>query len=469
MLRGVPRLLAIVAPALAGALLAAPSAGADTLWLCKPGMAANPCEPGMSTTIREPSGASRIEDPLIPRARPVDCFYVYPTVSNQLRPNATRTREPEVVSIARYQAARFSLRCRVFAPVYRQGTLLGLATGGLQDTATIRRTAFADVRDAWRDYLADHNDGRGVVLIGHSQGTGMLRQLIRTEIDPDATARRRMISALLLGGDVVVRRGRTAGGDFANVPVCTRPAQLSCVVAYSTFAEDPPDNARFGRLDGGVGDPFGFPTGPQYEVACTDPSRLAGITGPLELLVPSEPYAPGPIAAGIVVTSGGVPPSASTPWVVPRDRATGGCATVNGSNVLRFEPTPGSRRPLFFPDPTWGTHLIDVNLTLDRLLEIVRLQSARYLEPRLRLTRRCAPGGRLRVGVSGDTDLVRGVSFKLDRRRVAHDAAEPFSRTLSRRTLRRGRGARRLRAVANLAAGAPARLVLARPLPRCGR
>ena len=117
--------------------------------------------------------------------RPVDCFYVYPTVSNQLTPTATKAKDPEIISIAKYQAARFSTRCRIFAPVYRQATfpgILALPLGSME-------TGYADVLQAWRSYLARDNHGRGVVLIGHSQGTIMLRQLIRKEIDPKPALR----------------------------------------------------------------------------------------------------------------------------------------------------------------------------------------------------------------------------------------------------------------------------------------
>ena len=57
------------------------------------------------------------------RAQGVDCFYVYPTVSNQQSRLATKRVDPEIRSIALYQAARFSQVCRVFAPMYPQLTL----------------------------------------------------------------------------------------------------------------------------------------------------------------------------------------------------------------------------------------------------------------------------------------------------------------------------------------------------------
>ena len=214
-----------------------------------------------------------------------------------------------------------------------------------------------------------------------------------------------------------------------------------------------------------------MPEGPEYEVACTDPVALAGRRGQVRVLVPSEPYAPGPIAAGLVITSRGAPPSAETTWVVPRDRYVGGCRTINGAHVYRYDPVGDSKRPGFFPDRTWGTHLLDGNLGLEDLVEIVRRQTETYLEgpPRLRLTRRCIGAGRLRVAVTGDVAAVRDVSFKIGKRLVARDTAGPgFTRTLGRRVVRRARRGRPLRAVVYLRRGEAGRRVLARSLPRCG-
>ena len=63
------------------------------------------------------------------RGRGVDCFYVYPTVSGQQTRLATRRVDPELRSIALYQAARLSQVCRVYAPVYRQATVPALQAG----------------------------------------------------------------------------------------------------------------------------------------------------------------------------------------------------------------------------------------------------------------------------------------------------------------------------------------------------
>lgn len=401
-------------------LLASIHAGearADVEWLCKPGLTDDPCEIPLDTTLQSPSGGGEVVTPdRVPAdKRPVDCFYVYPTVSNQPGLNATKARDPEIISIAKFQASRFSQECRVFAPLYRQIPLSGLAAFAMSGPGSPGETAFSDILEAWRSYLENDNDGRGVVLIGHSQGSIMLRHLIGTEIEAHPAQEKLLAGALLMGGNVTVKAGQTTGGDFSETPVCTKRGEYGCVVAYSTYSTDPGPTTFFGNTNSDTtARTFSSPSGAGYEIACTDPAKLSGEDGPIGVTIPSEPFAPGPINAGIVVTSGGPPPTADTTWVVSPDRFTGSCETINGANVFRYDPTEGSRRPSEFP-PTWGTHLLDMNLGYDRLVDIAQRQADGWLgaglvvgKPKLNKRRGTAkvpvkvPGaGEVRIGGSG--------------------------------------------------------------------
>src|SRR5215213_4787983 len=187
---------ALCAVAAAAALPA--GASAKVVWLCKPGMAGDPCRPSLKTTrFSAWGGESTVVTPRREKRPAVDCFYVYPTVSDQQTTLAARTREAAVRDIAFFQAARFSQVCRVFAPIYRQLTVPGLQ----REDATPEqlRTAQGDVVEACRTYLRRYNHGRGVVLIGHSQGGFQLQALIRNEVERERSVRRRLVSALLLG------------------------------------------------------------------------------------------------------------------------------------------------------------------------------------------------------------------------------------------------------------------------------
>ena len=370
------RLLLLSLLAVLGALALAPAASAKTVWLCKPGQADNPCEPSLSTTVFDRYGGTGTVTRPKWAARKVDCFYVYPTVSDQAGPNATPTAEPSVRSIALYQAARFSQVCRVFAPVYRQMTVPALTGGGV--AGSVVRTAYRDVAAAWKVYLQKYNHGRGVVLLGHSQGAWHLQKLIRERVDGKPVSRR-LVSALLLGGNVTVRKGRSAGGVFEHVRACRSRTQLGCVVAFSTYNATPPEATAFGRDGGGLSRALGLPTGSRYEALCTNPGDLArNRRVGLRTIAPAAPFAPGTlIAAGISILGFPIPP-ASTTFIEGRGLFAGRCSSAAGANVLRVQSEKGTPVLKPSPDANWGLHLIDVNVGQGDLVALVRAQAARY-------------------------------------------------------------------------------------------
>jgi hypothetical protein len=344
---------------------AAPAfAAPETVWLCKPGLRDNPCEPSLATTVFSPAGERlRVERIRRPPNPQVDCFYVYPTVSDEPGLQAPLRIDPEQRSIALYQAARFSRHCRVYAPIYRQLTLAGIASPLV--TPEMRATAYADVRAAWRTYLRKHNKGRGVVLVSHSQGTFVLRQLVAQEIDPNPSMRRKLVSALLLGGNITARRGGDTGGDFKRVKACRSNRQLACVVAFSTFGGAVPADSVFGRAGG------------ELEVLCTNPAALSGGSGRLDPVYPTEPFAPGTIASLIPLLGSPVLP-ASTAWVETLGAYRARCSSADGANVLQITPLGGA--PALRPVPeNFGLHLADGNIALGNLEELVRTQARRWV------------------------------------------------------------------------------------------
>jgi DUF3089 family protein len=342
----------LVTAATAGPAAAAPR----TVWLCKPGLRHNPCTPGLRTTRFSPTGKRLgVTRPRRARHPKADCFYVYPTVSNQQTTFANRDVDPEERSIALYQAARYSQYCRVFAPMYRQRTLGALFSGGLQGLAS--NPSYIDVLRAWRTYLRRYNHGRGVILIGHSQGTFVLRKLIAREIDRRRSARRRLVSALLLGGYAGVR-------EFKHIRACRSRRQLHCVVAFSTYGEKPPAGALFGQtLAGRV-------------ALCTNPTSLGGGSGVTDTIFPSKPFAPGGIAVGISLLHVTLP-TASTPWI---EVVRGYRARCTSGKVRVLQITPRAGAPRFSASPTaaWGLHLVDGSIALGNLLRVVRSQIAIY-------------------------------------------------------------------------------------------
>jgi hypothetical protein len=367
-----------VATALGPIGTAAPAAAqqsSSTVWLCRPGLANNPCESDLTATEVQSDGTQQVVRAKRAKRPPVDCFYVYPSVSAQPTLNANLNVDPELRAVAEFQASRFSQACRVFAPVYPQLTVVATTAAGAQ-AAEARAVAYEGVRSAWRDYLAHDNKGRGVVFIGHSQGAGMLTQLLSSEIDPNPKLRRRLVSAMLLGGNVTVAAGRDADGDFQNIRACRRRDQTGCVVAYSTFDQPPPPNSLFGRVGGGGSARTGEGTG--LEVLCVNPAAPGGGSGALDTYRRTT-VLPGPIGA-----IAGQPPSAPTPWVRYPRLYTAKCESANGATWLQVTdnggPTDQRLRFQRVLGPTWGLHLADVNVALGNLVDLVRRQAAAHVD-----------------------------------------------------------------------------------------
>ncbi len=354
---------------------ASPAAPSDTVWLCRPGLADNPCESDLTTTVISADGSTTVEEAAPAEDPPIDCFYVYPTVSGQQTWNANLDIDPEQRAVAVQQASRFSQVCKVYAPIYRQLTLKAiLERDGVTEAS--RELAYGDVLSAWQDYLAHYNDGRGVVFIGHSQGTGMLTQLIASEIDPNPELLDLLVSALLIGGNVTVAVGEDVGGDFQNVPACRSTNQTGCVVAYSSFLEPPPEDSFFGRV--GVGPRSGQPGEENLEVLCVNPASPSGGTGPATL------YASATRLSGVFGALVGALPDGSTAWVAYPGLYTAHCESAGDVNWLQIDTTnvAGDERPVVSQvlGPTWGLHLVDVNIALGNLVDLVREQSAAYSE-----------------------------------------------------------------------------------------
>jgi hypothetical protein len=343
-----------------------PNAPTNTVWLCKPGTKPDPCASGLDTTEVAADGSKTVHHVSAASDPPLDCFYVYPTVSTQPTLSANLHIDPEETGVAIAQTAQFSQVCRVYAPMYRQLTLKAINPssrgGGFAQAAA---TAYGDVRNAWLDYLAHDNDGRGVVLIGHSQGAFVLSQLVKGEIDNDAAQRRLLVSAILLGGNVLVPTGKTVGGSFQHVPACTTSSQVGCVVAYSTFLDPPPANSLFGRS-----------RLPGQQVLCTNPAALGGDSS--AVLHPLFPTKAGGAVGSLIRSL----PNEATPWVTYPDLYKGQCMDTGGASWLQITPTPapGDTRPIVTQQlgPTWGLHLVDVNIAFADLVDLVAHEAKAY-------------------------------------------------------------------------------------------
>jgi Protein of unknown function (DUF3089) len=338
-------------------------------WLCRPG-GQDACGVDLTTTVIAEDGRLTQEKFTPNPKAPIDCFYVYPTVSLDTGANSDMTPGNEERSVIRAQFARFTSQCRPFAPLYRQATLTALraATAG-KPMSVDRALGYNDVLDAWNHYLKNDNNGRGVVLIGHSQGSGVLSQLIRNEID-GKPIQSRIISALLLGSNVAVPKGKDVGGAFKHLPLCRASDQTGCIVTYVSFRSTipPPPESRFGRVqDAGM------------EAGCTNPAALGGGRGQLRAHLSTGTHQwltpPETISTPFVSV-----PRLLTAQCVSNDKGSYLEITVNGdAHDPRADDIPGDVMASGKPNASWGLHLIDVHAAIGDLVDLVGKQSNAYL------------------------------------------------------------------------------------------
>ncbi len=358
-----------VAPTAAGATARPVHATSRTVWLCRPGQSGDPCASSRTATSVAANGGTRLV--LSPTARSApryDCFYVYPTVSTESGTNADLTVQPAERVAAVSQASRFSQVCNVWAPMYRQATAGALASGQATNPAVIA-TAYGSLLAAWKDYLAHDNHGRPIVFIGHSQGAAMLIKLLQAQVDPSQGLRRRMLSAIILGGNVQVPTGKTVGGSFKNIPTCGSASQTGCVIAYSSFGSMPPATSFFARPGRGVSLQSGQTATSGQQVACVNPVTFSTGTASLQ-----------PYFLSVTSRPRGVP--VRTPWVTFPALYSAQCQQSGGASWLQVtssavagDPRPPLTTPL---GPNWGYHLQDVNLALGNLVVDVAREEAAY-------------------------------------------------------------------------------------------
>jgi Protein of unknown function (DUF3089) len=346
-------------------------------WLCRPGRK-DACKVDLTTTVVAADGKLTRERFAADPKAPIDCFYVYPTVSTDAQGNSDMVAGSEEKFVVSSQLSRFAARCRLYAPLYRQITLTSLrATMSGKPIPADPALGYGDVVDAWNHYLAHDNKGRGVVLIGHSQGARVLSDLVQKEIE-GKPVQARMISALLIGYTVGVPKGADVGGTFKQIPLCRSATQTGCIVTYASFraTAPPPATSRFAHAANGL------------VAGCTNPAALGGGSGDLHAYLRSSAKGftssaePGPWVKGAKPLTTGF---ASVPGLlgaecVSNDKGSYLAVTVHADPAdPRTDEIVGDVVANGAVQADWGLHVIDVNLLLGNLIDLVGQQAQAYL------------------------------------------------------------------------------------------
>ncbi|UAK22942.1 DUF3089 domain-containing protein [Sphingomonas nostoxanthinifaciens] len=324
-------------------------------WMCRPGTTEPTCVAGLDAVTIAADGHKTVT-PWQPAADPkIDCFYVYPTASldqtlySDLTPDGGEKRSVHA------QFARFGSVCRTFAPLYHQLTMAHLrwrmANPGNGDLTASFALPYRDIRDAWRSYMAHDNHGRGVVLIGHSQGSILLKRLIAEEID-GKPAQKLLVGAYLAGNPDLDQ------ASFKAIPACHATGQVGCIVAWSSYPATALDGARaFGK--GRLG----------QAPLCVNPAAIGGGRGALKPLFSKSPSMP----------------AGDPPFFEPLGALTAECVTDERGSVLAVRIEQGWFQSMmerifgeFSRTPGWGIHPLDISLVEGNLLDLVSAQSAAW-------------------------------------------------------------------------------------------
>jgi hypothetical protein len=350
-------------------------------WLCHPDNEIDVCDQDLSATVINADGSMSIESWPTAENPAIDCFYVYPTTSldTQTYSDMNAGRHEEIITTFT-QFAHFGAQCRLFAPIYRQITIQALMTNA-GNLAGNDQTNYLDVLNAFNYYLENYNNGRGFVLVGHSQGTSLLIELMRNEIDGEPL-QDRLVSAILAGNPVIVPKGERVGGTFQSIPLCQQSGESGCVINYMSYRDTiPPEGfALFGRA----------PT-PETEAGCTNPANMNGAGGErteFDAYLSNIGEIAGAVAPMPAWTSAN--PDITTNFVKVPGLLSGRCVNTETYNYLEMtvnadpsDPRTDDIRGDLMQGPEvsamWGLHLIDLTIVQGDLVTEVGRQAANYL------------------------------------------------------------------------------------------
>ena len=381
-------ILVIAAGLIASGCSSSSSNPTGPVWVCRPGQSADPCAADLAaTTVTAGGTLTPATWPRSALASKFDCFYVHPTDSLAETANAGLAVTKLDIYVAGEQAAPLSQVCSVWAPSYNSQTWPSVRNGLAGDQAVMRSTftvAYDSVLPAWQWFLA-HSDGKPVILVGDSQGSAILIHLISAQVDHEPSVLRRLVVAILVGGNLQVPAGKTVGAAFTEVPLCTASAQTGCAIAFSSYPSQPPPDSVFGRPGQGTSLQSGQTAKAGQQVACVNPAALGGGPGGLDPYLFTVTQ-----TTQFPVDSGRLTEPVSTPWVTYPGLYSASCQQGGGATWLQVTSLAGTSRtrPVVNDDPTtgqlggtgpaWGYHGYEYWLTLGNLLQDVAGEEAAW-------------------------------------------------------------------------------------------
>ena len=165
----------------------------------------------------------------------IDVFYIHPTTFYRTYQKNADIKDRALNRFTdkfpiKSQATVFNGTAKVYAPRYRQAALHNFFRKNLKQSEAAFEMAYEDIRTAFEYYLKYYNQGRPIVIAGHSQGSMHGKRLLKEFFDT-SPLKNRLVAAYLIGHPIME-------SDFMTIPVCNNKHQTGCVVSYNTFGWD---------------------------------------------------------------------------------------------------------------------------------------------------------------------------------------------------------------------------------------
>jgi hypothetical protein len=180
-----------------------------------------------------------------------DIFYIYPTID--LHYNEFGNTPMDSIDrflaqfVYRSQVGIYAQFGRVFVPYYRQAKLGVFTDASSSDSTQLAKAecmeiAYNDIDSAFSNYLKFYNNGRKIILMGHSQGAYLMRFLLRKRFDNDPSLLSQLVVAVS-GGEpnYASVSGSRTGGSLQNIKTCPPPGSVQecgCVINWRTWNRD---------------------------------------------------------------------------------------------------------------------------------------------------------------------------------------------------------------------------------------
>jgi alpha/beta superfamily hydrolase len=176
----------------------------------------------------------------------VDVFYIhYTTHWMTLIHGNARLRRPFVNFLTnhlalRMQASVFNGSCKVYAPKYRQASIISFTSIDKKGKQALE-LAYRDVENAFDYYLKHYNNGRPFIIAGHSQGSYHAQKLIKQYIEKDTALYKQLVCAYLVGW--------ANKETYTSVVPCDSAAQTGCELGWQTTRWGAKRNNHFPNRD----------------------------------------------------------------------------------------------------------------------------------------------------------------------------------------------------------------------------